>query len=74
MLLFWLVCPGGFSQNGALVVLVEVLPGPACVASAVLLAAVFSLMVRVVIPLRVVKRRPVAAGCVRVHKGDCTLG
>ncbi|MQM01948.1 hypothetical protein Taro_034712, partial [Colocasia esculenta] len=34
-----------FSQNGALVVLVEVLPGPACVASAVLLAAVFSLMV-----------------------------
>ncbi|MQL96371.1 hypothetical protein Taro_029043 [Colocasia esculenta] len=40
---FWWV-----SQNGALVVLVEVLPGPACVASAVLLAAVFSLMVRVV--------------------------
>ncbi|MQM01471.1 hypothetical protein Taro_034228 [Colocasia esculenta] len=38
----------GFSQSGALVVLVEVLPGPACVASAVLLAAVFSLMVRVV--------------------------
>ncbi|MQM06823.1 hypothetical protein Taro_039650 [Colocasia esculenta] len=37
----------GFSQSGALVVLVEVLPGPACVASAVLLAAVFSLMVRV---------------------------
>ncbi|MQL72955.1 hypothetical protein Taro_005283 [Colocasia esculenta] len=35
----------GFSQSGALVVLVEVLPGPACVASAVLLAAVFSLMV-----------------------------
>ncbi|MQL94267.1 hypothetical protein Taro_026922 [Colocasia esculenta] len=34
----------GFSQSGALVVLVEVLPGPACVASAVLLAAVFSLM------------------------------
>ncbi|MQM16198.1 hypothetical protein Taro_049154 [Colocasia esculenta] len=33
-----------FSQSGALVVLVEVLPGPACVASAVLLAAVFSLM------------------------------
>ncbi|MQM14523.1 hypothetical protein Taro_047456 [Colocasia esculenta] len=31
--------------NGALVVLVEVLPGPACVAPAVLLAAVFSLMV-----------------------------
>ncbi|MQM19723.1 hypothetical protein Taro_052733 [Colocasia esculenta] len=38
----------GFSQNYALVVLVEVLPGPACVVSAVLLAAVFSLMVRVV--------------------------
>ncbi|MQM09907.1 hypothetical protein Taro_042790 [Colocasia esculenta] len=34
--------------SGALVVLVEVLPGPACVVSAVLLAAVFSLMVRVV--------------------------
>ncbi|MQM23652.1 hypothetical protein Taro_056719, partial [Colocasia esculenta] len=34
--------------NDALVVLVEVLPGPACVASAVLLAVVFSLMVRVV--------------------------
>ncbi|MQM17483.1 hypothetical protein Taro_050455 [Colocasia esculenta] len=31
MLLFWLVCSGGFSQNCALVVLVEVLPGPACV-------------------------------------------
>ncbi|MQL70600.1 hypothetical protein Taro_002950, partial [Colocasia esculenta] len=30
-------------QNGALVVLVEVLPGLACIASAVLLAAVFSL-------------------------------
>ncbi|MQM19453.1 hypothetical protein Taro_052458, partial [Colocasia esculenta] len=40
----------GFSHSGALVVLVEVLPGPACVASAVLLAAVFSLMVRVVWP------------------------
>ncbi|MQM16836.1 hypothetical protein Taro_049795 [Colocasia esculenta] len=40
----WLVRSGEFSQNGALVVLVEVLPGPACVASAVLLAAVFSLM------------------------------
>ncbi|MQL69786.1 hypothetical protein Taro_002070 [Colocasia esculenta] len=38
----------GFSQSGALVVLVEVLPGPACVASAILLAAVFSLMVCVV--------------------------
>ncbi|MQM14642.1 hypothetical protein Taro_047576 [Colocasia esculenta] len=38
----------GFSQSGALVVLVEVLPRPACVASTVLLAAVFSLMVRVV--------------------------
>ncbi|MQM06898.1 hypothetical protein Taro_039730 [Colocasia esculenta] len=35
---FWLV-----SQNCALVVLVEVLPGPACVVSTVLLAAVFSL-------------------------------
>ncbi|MQL97334.1 hypothetical protein Taro_030025 [Colocasia esculenta] len=35
----------GFSQNDALVVLVEVLPGPACVASTVLLATVFSLMV-----------------------------
>ncbi|MQM06466.1 hypothetical protein Taro_039288 [Colocasia esculenta] len=32
------------SQSGALVVLVEVLPGPACVASAVLHAVVFSLM------------------------------
>ncbi|MQM20960.1 hypothetical protein Taro_053990 [Colocasia esculenta] len=38
----------GFSQSGALVVLVEVLSGSACVASVVLLAAVFSLMVRVV--------------------------
>ncbi|MQL80937.1 hypothetical protein Taro_013390 [Colocasia esculenta] len=38
----------GFSQSGALVVLVEVLPGPACVASAVLLTAVSFLMVRVV--------------------------
>ncbi|MQL69769.1 hypothetical protein Taro_002081 [Colocasia esculenta] len=38
----------GFSQSGALVVLVEVLPGPACVASAVLLIAVSFLMVRVV--------------------------
>ncbi|MQL76759.1 hypothetical protein Taro_009152 [Colocasia esculenta] len=38
----------GFSQSGALVVLVEVLPESACVASAVLLAAVFSLMVCVV--------------------------
>ncbi|MQL90791.1 hypothetical protein Taro_023383 [Colocasia esculenta] len=27
-----------------------------------------------VFPLRVVKRRPAAVGCVRVHKGDCTLG
>ncbi|MQM18289.1 hypothetical protein Taro_051277, partial [Colocasia esculenta] len=44
----WLVRSCGFSQSGALVVLVEVLPGPACVASEVLLAAVFSLMVRVV--------------------------
>ncbi|MQL86861.1 hypothetical protein Taro_019390, partial [Colocasia esculenta] len=52
------VCCGldeDFSQdylvfNGALVVLVEVIPGPACIASAVLLAAVFSLMVRVVWP------------------------
>ncbi|MQM23609.1 hypothetical protein Taro_056676 [Colocasia esculenta] len=35
-------CLGGAS--GALVVLMEVLPGPACVASAALLAAVFSLM------------------------------
>ncbi|MQL86837.1 hypothetical protein Taro_019362, partial [Colocasia esculenta] len=34
--------------SGALVVLVEVLPGPACVASAVLLTAVSFLMVRVV--------------------------
>ncbi|MQM07967.1 hypothetical protein Taro_040816 [Colocasia esculenta] len=44
-------CPvrsGDFSQNDALVVLVEVLLGPACVASIVLLAAVFSLMVCVV--------------------------
>ncbi|MQM07369.1 hypothetical protein Taro_040208 [Colocasia esculenta] len=39
----------GFSQSDALVVLVEVLPGPACVASAVLLAAVFSLMSRIVV-------------------------
>ncbi|MQL73962.1 hypothetical protein Taro_006322 [Colocasia esculenta] len=38
----------GFSQSGALVVLVEVLPGPACVASAILLTAVSFLMVRVV--------------------------
>ncbi|MQL83590.1 hypothetical protein Taro_016085 [Colocasia esculenta] len=44
------VSPGLFPEpfavvlNGALVVLLEVLPGPACVASAVLLAAVFSLM------------------------------
>ncbi|MQL99091.1 hypothetical protein Taro_031809 [Colocasia esculenta] len=38
----------GFSQSGALVVLVEVLPGPACVASAVVLTAVSFLMVRVV--------------------------
>ncbi|MQM11240.1 hypothetical protein Taro_044147 [Colocasia esculenta] len=38
----------GFSQSGALVVLVEVLPGPACVASAVLLTTVSFLMVRVV--------------------------
>ncbi|MQM19390.1 hypothetical protein Taro_052394, partial [Colocasia esculenta] len=37
-----------FFQNGALVVLVEVLPELACVASAVLLAVVFSLMVRIV--------------------------
>ncbi|MQL97167.1 hypothetical protein Taro_029851 [Colocasia esculenta] len=42
-LLSWCV-----SQNGALVVLVEVLPGPACVASTVLLTAVFSRMVHVV--------------------------
>ncbi|MQM10489.1 hypothetical protein Taro_043381, partial [Colocasia esculenta] len=40
---FWWV-----SHNGALVALVEVLLGPTCVASTVLLAAVFSLMVRVV--------------------------
>ncbi|MQL88054.1 hypothetical protein Taro_020609, partial [Colocasia esculenta] len=40
-----LVRSGGFFQNGAFVVLVEVLPGLACVASAVLLAAVFSLIV-----------------------------
>ncbi|MQL99618.1 hypothetical protein Taro_032341, partial [Colocasia esculenta] len=40
----WLPCV----LSGALVVLVEVLPGPVCVASAVLLAAVFSLMVYVV--------------------------
>ncbi|MQL83891.1 hypothetical protein Taro_016384, partial [Colocasia esculenta] len=45
---------GGFSElfvvvlNGALVVLVEVLPGLACIASAVLLAVVFSLVVRIV--------------------------
>ncbi|MQM18953.1 hypothetical protein Taro_051953 [Colocasia esculenta] len=36
---------GAFWKNGAFVVLVEVLPGPDCVASIVLLAAVFSLMV-----------------------------
>ncbi|MQM01882.1 hypothetical protein Taro_034640, partial [Colocasia esculenta] len=48
VLLVWLVRSGEFSRSGALVVLVEVLPGPACVASAVLLAAVFSLMVCVV--------------------------
>ncbi|MQM17130.1 hypothetical protein Taro_050098 [Colocasia esculenta] len=40
---FWLVRSGGFSQIYALVVLVEVLPGPACVASVVLLDTVFSL-------------------------------
>ncbi|MQM12549.1 hypothetical protein Taro_045466 [Colocasia esculenta] len=28
----------------------------------------------VVIPLRVVKRRPAAAGCLSVFEGDCTLG
>ncbi|MQL95193.1 hypothetical protein Taro_027861, partial [Colocasia esculenta] len=42
----WLPCV--LVKSDALVVLVEVLLGPACVASAVLLAAVFSLMVRVV--------------------------
>ncbi|MQL78581.1 hypothetical protein Taro_011009, partial [Colocasia esculenta] len=45
VLLVWLVLSGKFSQSGALVVLVEVLPGPACIAFVVLLAAVFSLMV-----------------------------
>ncbi|MQM07216.1 hypothetical protein Taro_040050 [Colocasia esculenta] len=44
---FFSVGSGG-SESDALVVLVEVLPGPACVASTVLLAAVFSLMARVV--------------------------
>ncbi|MQL86151.1 hypothetical protein Taro_018672, partial [Colocasia esculenta] len=44
---FFSVGSGG-SENGALVVLVEVLPGLACVASAVLLAVVFSLMVRII--------------------------
>ncbi|MQL93062.1 hypothetical protein Taro_025697 [Colocasia esculenta] len=38
----------GFSQSGALVVLVEVLPGPAFVASAVVLTAVSFLMVCVI--------------------------
>ncbi|MQL99006.1 hypothetical protein Taro_031724 [Colocasia esculenta] len=42
-LLSWLVHSGGFSQSSALVVLVKVLLGPACVASAVLLAAVTAL-------------------------------
>ncbi|MQL91548.1 hypothetical protein Taro_024159, partial [Colocasia esculenta] len=51
VLLVWLERSGEFSQNGALVVLVEVLLGPACVASAVLLAIVFSLMATVVLPL-----------------------
>ncbi|MQL68232.1 hypothetical protein Taro_000526, partial [Colocasia esculenta] len=37
--------------NGALVVLVEVLPGPARIAPAVLLTAVFSLMAAIVFPL-----------------------
>ncbi|MQL79970.1 hypothetical protein Taro_012422 [Colocasia esculenta] len=47
LLEFFSIGSGG-SENGALVVLVEVLPGLACVASAVLLAVVFSLMVRIV--------------------------
>ncbi|MQL98207.1 hypothetical protein Taro_030913 [Colocasia esculenta] len=46
LLLVWLVHSRGFSHNGALVVLVEVLPEPACIASAVLLATVSSLMDR----------------------------
>ncbi|MQL89794.1 hypothetical protein Taro_022382 [Colocasia esculenta] len=54
LLLVWLVRSGGFSQNGALVVLVEVLSGPACISSTVLLAAVFPLMVRVLWSLGVV--------------------
>ncbi|MQL73311.1 hypothetical protein Taro_005666 [Colocasia esculenta] len=41
----WGLSPTALKASGALVVLVEVLPGPACVASAVLLAAMFSLMV-----------------------------
>ncbi|MQM05267.1 hypothetical protein Taro_038075 [Colocasia esculenta] len=45
LLLPWLARSGEFFQNGALVVLVEVLPGLACIASVVLLAVVFSLMV-----------------------------
>ncbi|MQM23770.1 hypothetical protein Taro_056839 [Colocasia esculenta] len=51
------------SENGALVVLVEVLPGPACVASAVLFATVFSLMVRVVGLCILVKVLPKIALC-----------
>ncbi|MQL93877.1 hypothetical protein Taro_026515 [Colocasia esculenta] len=47
LLEFFSVGSGG-NESGALVVLVEVLPGLACVASTALLAIVFSLMVRVV--------------------------
>ncbi|MQM12895.1 hypothetical protein Taro_045815, partial [Colocasia esculenta] len=57
---FWRTSGEGSSQlavNDALVVLVEVLPGPACVASAALLAAVFSLMVYVF-------------NCLDVHSGE----
>ncbi|MQM02495.1 hypothetical protein Taro_035265 [Colocasia esculenta] len=45
LLLVWLVRSEGFFHNGAFVVLVEILLGPACVASTVLLAAVFPLIV-----------------------------
>ncbi|MQM07867.1 hypothetical protein Taro_040712 [Colocasia esculenta] len=62
-------CPGeGFSQdcfalNDALVVLVEVLLGLACIVSAVPLAAVFSLMVRIIGLCILVKVLPRIALC-----------
>ncbi|MQL70580.1 hypothetical protein Taro_002892, partial [Colocasia esculenta] len=52
-----------FWLNGALAVLVEVLPGPACVTSVVLLAAVFSRMVCVIGLCILVKVLPRIALC-----------